>query len=163
MNLTTTLTSSDQISRNLTEDKSRGSDNQQLAIHRKDRSSKSGRTDSRGIPHFCSPLLGFRRRPRSLHTKTDGQVVTRTTLKPEKLGGVEGRRDNSPPKPKEMVAAAPSRSGRASDYTELRNYTSQKPWRTRATPPHFRIEFGVGAWGMERGRGWAAKYISRDP
>ena len=39
LNLTTTLTSSDQISRSLTEDKSRGSDNQQLAIHRKDRRS----------------------------------------------------------------------------------------------------------------------------
>lgn len=130
MNLITTLTSSDHISRNLTEDKSRGTHNQQLAIYRKDRSSTAAwqaREDSRGIPHFCSPLLGFRRRPRSLHTKTDGQVVTRATLKPEKLGGVEGRRDNSPPKPKEMVAAALSRSGRASDYTELGNYTSQKP------------------------------------
>lgn len=59
-----------------------------------------------------------------------------------------------------MVAAALSRSGRASDYTELRNYTSQKPWRTRAAAPHFRRDLGRGA-GVVVGR--AAKYISQDP
>lgn len=105
------------------------------------------REESRGIPHLLSSL-GFRRRPRPLHTKTAGQVVTSTTLKPEKLGGVEGAQQESAPlhSEKKWWRLRFPGAEEPSDYTELRNYTSQKALENTSSSPHFR-RFGAG-------RGW---------